>query len=81
MLIDWLTENVFTDYKTLSQMNNLSPADRKLVQQQLLSLTPRIKTAQEKEVGDMMGKLKEVCLDHFFVIWVSSVLICGILIF
>jgi len=61
-LTDW---NCFTDYKTLSQLNNLSPADRKLVQRQLLSLAPRIKAAQEKEVGDMMGKLKEVRLDYF----------------
>jgi hypothetical protein len=52
-------------------MSNLSPADRKLVQQQLLSLTPRIKAAQEKEVGDMMGKLKDVCHDCLSMIWID----------
>lgn len=48
------------DYKTLSQMQNLSAADRKIVQQQLISLPPRTKAAQEKEVGEMMGKLKQL---------------------
>ncbi|KAE9371395.1 hypothetical protein N431DRAFT_377042 [Stipitochalara longipes BDJ] len=48
------------DYKTLSQMPNLPPGDRKIVQQQLKQLPPRTKAAQEKEMGDMMGKLKEL---------------------
>ncbi len=48
------------DYKTLSNMPNLPPGDRKIVQQQLKQLPPRTKAAQEKEVGEMMGKLKEV---------------------
>jgi len=41
-------------------MPNLSVADRKIVQRQLVQLPPRTKAAQEKEVGEMMGKLKEV---------------------
>jgi hypothetical protein len=41
-------------------MQNLSPADRKIVQQQLIRLPPRTKAAQEKEIGEMMGKLKQV---------------------
>ncbi|PSS16729.1 hypothetical protein M430DRAFT_122331 [Amorphotheca resinae ATCC 22711] len=48
------------DYKALSQMQNLSPADKKLVQRQLALLPPRIKAAQEKEMGEMMGKLKQL---------------------
>ncbi|KAG4435504.1 hypothetical protein IFR05_009003 [Cadophora sp. M221] len=48
------------DYKTLAKMSNLSAADRKLVQQQLVQLPPRTKAAQEKEMGEMMGKLKEL---------------------
>ncbi len=48
------------DYKALSKMPNLPPGDRKIVQQQLKQLPPRTKAAQEKEVGEMMGKLKEV---------------------
>ncbi|KAH6676328.1 tetratricopeptide repeat protein-like protein 1 [Halenospora varia] len=46
------------DYKTLSNMQNLSAADRKIVNLQLKALPPRTKAAQEKEMGEMMGKLK-----------------------
>jgi len=48
------------DYKTLSKMQNLSAADMKIVQQQLVRLPPRTKAAQEKEMGEMMGKLKQL---------------------
>jgi hypothetical protein len=41
-------------------MPNLPPGDRRIVQQQLKLLPPRTKAAQEKEMGEMMGKLKEV---------------------
>lgn len=41
-------------------MSNVPPGDRKIVQQQLKQLPPRTKAAQEKEMGEMMGKLKEV---------------------
>ena len=50
------------DYKVLSTMNMLSPADKKLVQKQLSILPARIKVAQEKETAEMMGKLKEVSI-------------------
>jgi tetratricopeptide (TPR) repeat protein len=52
----------FEDYKTLSQIPNLSAADRKIVVRQLKELPPRTKAAQEKEMGEMMGKLKQVRL-------------------
>ena len=48
------------DYKLLSAMTNLSPADRKIVQSQLRNLPPKVKEAQEKEMGEMWGKLKDV---------------------
>ncbi|KAH7354927.1 tetratricopeptide repeat protein-like protein 1 [Rhexocercosporidium sp. MPI-PUGE-AT-0058] len=48
------------DYKLLAKMSNLSAADRKIVQRQLVQLPPRTKAAQEKEMGEMMGKLKEL---------------------
>ncbi|OBT88294.1 hypothetical protein VE02_03421 [Pseudogymnoascus sp. 03VT05] len=48
------------DYKELSKMSNLSPADRKVIQRQLILLPPRTKAAQEKEMGDMMGQLKQL---------------------
>lgn len=48
------------DYKALSQMTTLPPQDRKIVQKALADLPPRINQAKDKELGDMMGKLKEV---------------------
>lgn len=49
-----------TDYKQLSKMPNLPATDKKIVQRQLVLLPPRTKAAQEKEMGEMMGKLKQV---------------------
>ncbi|XDG09874.1 hypothetical protein ABKA04_009489 [Annulohypoxylon sp. FPYF3050] len=48
------------DYKTLSTMTNLSSPDRKIVQTQLRILPPRTKAAQEKEMSEMWGKLKDL---------------------
>lgn len=51
------------DYKLLSTpayFNTLPLSDQKTVRQALASLPPRINEAKEKEVGDMMGKLKEL---------------------
>ena len=48
------------DYKLLSTMTNLSPADRRIVQTQLRILPPRTKAAQEQEMNEMWGKLKDV---------------------
>jgi len=48
------------DYKILSQMKDLPAADKKVVQRQLVQLPARTKAAQEKEMGEMMGKLKQV---------------------
>jgi len=45
-------------------MPNLSAGDRKIVQRQLVELPPRTKVAQEKEMADMMGKLKQVSRMH-----------------
>ena len=50
------------DYKLLATMENLSPADKKIVLSQLRLLPPRTKAAQEKEMGEMWGKLKDVSL-------------------
>ncbi|MCJ1230730.1 hypothetical protein MMC12_007404 [Toensbergia leucococca] len=48
------------DYKELSQMPNLPIQDRKIVQKALSTLPPQINGAKEKEMGEMMGKLKEL---------------------
>jgi hypothetical protein len=42
-------------------MSNLPKGDQKTVQRQIQTLPQRIKEAQDKEVGEMWGKLKEVC--------------------
>jgi hypothetical protein len=41
-------------------MDNIPPTDRRTVQSQLLSLPPRLDAAKQAEIGQMMGKLKEV---------------------
>lgn len=46
------------DYKTLSTMTGLGPADMRTVRSQLKSLPPRTKAAQEKEMSEMWGKLR-----------------------
>ena len=43
-------------------MANLPAQDKKIVQQALASLPARINAAKEKEMGDMMSKLKEARL-------------------
>ncbi|RWA04075.1 hypothetical protein EKO27_g11033 [Xylaria grammica] len=48
------------DYKTLSTMANLTSADEKIVRTQLRTLPPRVKAAQEKEMSEMWGKLKDL---------------------
>jgi hypothetical protein len=50
------------DYKQLSTMPDLSPTDKKVVQRALAVLPGQTQAAQEREMGEMMGKLKEVTL-------------------
>lgn len=46
------------DYKTLSKIPNLTAADSKTVRLQLVTLPPKTKAAQEKEMSEMWGKLR-----------------------
>ncbi|EXJ94078.1 hypothetical protein A1O1_02471 [Capronia coronata CBS 617.96] len=51
------------DYKALSTpqyFSSLPPADQKTVRLALVTLPPRVNEAKDKEVGEMMGKLKEL---------------------
>lgn len=48
------------DYKELAAMDNLPPDDRRVVQKALRELPAKIGQAREKEMGEMMGKLKDV---------------------
>lgn len=48
------------DYKVLAAMENLPADERRIVQKALRELPARIGQAREKEMGEMMGKLKDV---------------------
>lgn len=48
------------DYKTLAAMDNLPPDDKRVVLKALRELPARINQAREKEMSEMMGKLKDV---------------------
>ena len=48
------------DYKELAAMDNLSPQDKEVVQKALEELPRKIQDARENEMGEMMGKLKDV---------------------
>ncbi|EKJ69404.1 hypothetical protein NXS19_007520 [Fusarium pseudograminearum] len=49
------------DCKALAaKPESLAPADLRVVQKQLRELPPRVKAAQEKEMGEMWGKLKDL---------------------
>ncbi|GKU04097.1 hypothetical protein FLAG1_06629 [Fusarium langsethiae] len=49
------------DCKALAaKPESLSPADLRVVRKQLRELPPRVKAAQEKEMGEMWGKLKDL---------------------
>ncbi|KEY66665.1 hypothetical protein S7711_01956 [Stachybotrys chartarum IBT 7711] len=48
------------DYRALAQMPGLTPADARTVRAQLRDLPPRTKAAQEAEMGEMWGKLRQL---------------------
>ena len=48
------------DYKQLILMPELQPTDRNVVQKALRGLPPRLDEAKNKEMGEMMGKLKDL---------------------
>lgn len=48
------------DYKALESMENLPPEDMRIVKKTLRELPERIGKAREKEMAEMMGKLKEL---------------------
>lgn len=48
------------DYKTLSAIPGLAAADAKTVRRQLVTLPPQTKAAQEKEMAEMWGKLRNL---------------------
>ncbi|KAF2239901.1 putative tetratricopeptide repeat protein 1 [Viridothelium virens] len=48
------------DYKQLIGMQELQATDKKAVDKALRELPPRLEEAKSKEMGDMMGKLKDL---------------------
>lgn len=56
------TNNPFPqpDYQTLSSFLSLPLADTKTIDAALRTLPPRVAAAQKAEMGEMMGKLKEL---------------------
>ncbi|MCJ1447091.1 MAG: hypothetical protein MMC23_007600 [Stictis urceolatum] len=48
------------DYKAVLALGVLPAADQKFVRAQLVALPPRINVAKENEMGEMMGKLKDL---------------------
>ncbi|PYH42312.1 uncharacterized protein BP01DRAFT_303693 [Aspergillus saccharolyticus JOP 1030-1] len=48
------------DYKELAAMDNLPPDDRRVVQRGLRELPDKINKAREKDMAEMMGKLKDL---------------------
>ena len=48
------------DYQALAGMENIPAEEKRIVQRALQELPDRIKEAREKEMGEMMSKLKDV---------------------
>ncbi|KAL8931041.1 MAG: hypothetical protein Q9208_000143 [Pyrenodesmia sp. 3 TL-2023] len=53
-------QGALEDYQTLSSYPSLPPSDTKVINTALRTLPPRVNAAKEKEMGEMMGKLKEL---------------------
>ncbi|KAI4140171.1 MAG: hypothetical protein L6R39_005917 [Caloplaca ligustica] len=53
-------QGALEDYQTLSAFSSLPPPDTKVINTALRTLPPRINAAKEQEMGEMMGKLKEL---------------------
>ncbi|KAL9027834.1 MAG: hypothetical protein Q9196_003701 [Gyalolechia fulgens] len=53
-------QGALEDYQTLSSFPALPPSDTKLIDAALRTLPPRVAAAQKAEMGEMMGKLKEL---------------------
>ncbi|KAL8800588.1 MAG: hypothetical protein Q9200_007197 [Gallowayella weberi] len=54
-------QGALEDYNTLlPQSSSLPPSDQKIITTALRTLPPRVAAAQKQEMGEMMGKLKEL---------------------
>lgn len=53
-------QGALEDYQALAALENLPPDDKRIVQRALRELPERLNQAKEKEMGEMMSKLKDV---------------------
>ncbi|KAJ5611259.1 hypothetical protein N7510_007978 [Penicillium lagena] len=53
-------QGALEDYQALAAMENLPPDEKRIVQQALRELPERLNQAKEKEMGEMMSKLKDL---------------------
>lgn len=53
------------DYQALDAMEDLPSHEKRIVQRALLELPDRIKEAREKEMGEMISKMKDVSIPPF----------------
>ena len=55
-----IVTDLYEDYKFVSTYPSLSPSDRAIVRTALATLPARTTAAKDKEMGEMMGKLKDL---------------------
>jgi hypothetical protein len=65
LVLGWLIiigtkQLMIPDYTKLATFPNLTSLDRKAVQNALRIIPSRLEEAKQKEMGDMMGKLKQL---------------------
>lgn len=53
-------QGAMEDYQVLNSMETLPADEKRIVQRALRELPPRVNEAKDKEVGEMMSKMKEV---------------------
>lgn len=58
-------QGAIEDYTELKELDNLPRSDMKTVEMGLRTLPPRVTAARDKEMGEMMGKLKDVSTSSF----------------
>jgi hypothetical protein len=53
-------QGAIEDYQALSSMETLPPDEKRIVQRALRELPARVNEAKEREIGEMMSKMKDV---------------------
>lgn len=53
-------QGAIEDYQALNAMETLPSDEKRIVQKALREITPRVNEAKDKEIGEMMSKMKDV---------------------